>query len=110
MGNDGVYSVGKELEKSHLKKQQAMCFMGHLRLGMSHESLVKSILWRTFQIPACASHVACFADQQSRVNHEQVAKTTYSKTLHQSLTHSPYIKSHKNIGKWLNKITIKFDT
>jgi len=38
-----------------------------------------------------------------------VTKTTSSQILHQILTHNPYIKSHKNIGKWLNKITIKFD-
>ena len=38
-----------------------------------------------------------------------VTKTTSSQILHQTLTHSPYIKSHKNTRKWLNKITIKFD-
>ena len=99
MGNKGLYSVGKEWEKSHSKKQQAVGFAGHSRLGMSRESLMKSNLLRTFRIPACAFHVACFADQKSRVNHEQVTKTSYSQILHQSLTHSPYIKSHKNIGE-----------
>ena len=37
-----------------------------------------------------------------------IAKTTSSQILYQTLTHSPYIKSHKNSGKWLNRITIKF--
>ena len=40
----------------------------------------------------------------------QVAKTTSSQILHQTLTHSPYIKSHKSTRKWLNRNTIKFDT
>ena len=33
-----------------------------------------------------------------------VTKTTYSQILHQTLTHSPYIKSHKNTRKWFNRI------
>ena len=40
----------------------------------------------------------------------QVKKITFSQILHQTLTHSFYIKSHKNTRKWLNRITIKFDT
>ena len=51
----------------------------------------------------------------SRVNSResiarQVEKITSSQILHQTLTHSFYIKSHKNTGKWLNRITIKFNT
>ena len=42
MDNEGFYSVGKEWEKSHSKKQQAMGFAGHSRLGLSHESLAKT--------------------------------------------------------------------
>ena len=70
MGNEDLYSVGKEWEKSHSKKQQAVGFVGHLRLGLSRESIVS-----------------------------QVAKTTSSQILHQTLTHNPYIKSHKSTAK-----------
>ena len=63
MGNEGSYNVGKEWEKSHSKKQQAVGFVGHSRLGLSHESLAKSNLSITLQIPACAFHVARFAGQ-----------------------------------------------
>ena len=41
---------------------------------------------------------------------ELVVKSSFSHNLHQTLTHNSYIKSHKNAGKRLNKITIKFDT
>ena len=41
---------------------------------------------------------------------ELVMKSSFSQNLHQTLAYNPYIKSHKNIGKWLNIITIKFDT
>ena len=41
---------------------------------------------------------------------ELVMKSLFSQNLHQTLTHKPYIKSHKSTGKWLNIITIKFDT
>ena len=37
-----------------------------------------------------------------------IMKTISSQIVHQTLTHSPYIKSYKNTGKWLNKIIIKF--
>ena len=70
MGNEDLYSVGKEWEKSHSKKQQAVGFVGHLRLGLSCESIVS-----------------------------QVAKTTSSQILHQTLTHNPYIKSLKSTAK-----------
>ena len=61
VGNEGLYSVGKEWEKSHSKKQQAVGFAGHSRLGLSRESLAKTSLSKTLQIPSCAFHVACFA-------------------------------------------------
>ena len=61
MGNEDLYSVGKEWEKSHSKKQQAVGFAGHSRLGLSRESLTKTNLSKTLQIPSCAFHVACFA-------------------------------------------------
>ena len=51
MGNEGLYIVGKELEKSHSEKQQVVSFAGHSRLGLSHKSLVKSRLSMTLQIP-----------------------------------------------------------
>ena len=40
---------------------------------------------------------------------ELVVKSSFSHNLHQTLTHNSYIKSHKNVGKRLNIITIKFD-
>ena len=61
MGNEGVYSVGKEWEKTHFKKQYEVSVVDHSRLGLSLESLTKSSMLRTSQFPACASHVACFA-------------------------------------------------
>ena len=67
MGNEGLYSVGKEWEKSHSKKQQVVDFASHSRLSLSCESLARSSLLKTLQIIACTSHVACFAGHQSRV-------------------------------------------
>ena len=96
MDNEGLYSVGKEWEKPHFKKQQAVSFAGYSRLGLSRESLAKSSLSWTLQIPACASHMACFVGQQLLVSCEQVMKTTSSQILHQTHTLSLYIKSHKN--------------
>ena len=110
VGNEGLYSIGKDLRKGTLKSNQAESFMGHSRLGLSCEWPAKSNLSKTLQIPACASHVAYFAGWHSRASRKLVAKLSFSHNLHQTLTHNPYIKSHKNIGKWLNKITIKFDT
>ena len=78
MGNEGLYSVGKEWENHTPKSNQTVSFTGHLQLGLSRESLTKSSLSWTLQIPECASHVACSASQHSRVNREQVAKTTSS--------------------------------
>ena len=60
VGNEGLYSVGKEWEKSHSKKQQAVGFAGHSRLGLSRESLAETSLSKTLQIPSCAFHVTCF--------------------------------------------------
>ena len=85
--------------KVTLKKQLAMSFVGHSRLSLSRESLMKSTLSWTLQILAYASHVACFVGQQLRVSREQVLKSTSSHILHQTFTHNPYLKSHKNIGK-----------
>ena len=65
MGNKGLYSVGKGMRKGTLKNNQAESFTGHLRLGLSREWLMKSSLSKTLQIPAYASHVACFAGQHS---------------------------------------------
>ena len=90
MGNEGLCSVGKEWEKSNSKKQQAVSFAGHSRLGLNHKSLAKSNLPMTLQIPARASHVACFVGQQSRVNYKSSRETTYSQILHQTLTHNPF--------------------
>ena len=56
------------------------------------------LMWLILRVSRCESVAS------------QVVKTTSLQILHQTLTHSPYIKSHKNIGKWLNKNTIKFDT
>ena len=64
--NMGLYSVGKEWEKSHSKKQQAMSFASHSQLSLSYKSLLKSSLSRTLQISACTSHMACSMGQQSR--------------------------------------------
>ena len=37
MGDEGLYSVSKEWEKSHSKSNQAVSLAGHSRLGLSHE-------------------------------------------------------------------------
>ena len=56
--------------KVRLKKQHAVGFAGYWRLDLSHESLAKTSMSMTLQIPVCVSHVACFTDHQSRVSHE----------------------------------------
>ena len=71
--------------KVTLKKQQAVSFVGHSRLGLSRESLAKSSLSWTLQILACASHVACFAGQQSRASCEIHFFTDSSPNSHTSL-------------------------
>ena len=98
------------MRKGTLKSNQAESFASHLWLGLSHEWLAKSSLLKTLRISACASHVAYFEGQQLRASHDLVAKSISSQVLHQTLTQNSYVKSHKNIGKWLNRITIKFDT
>ena len=77
MGSEGLYSVGKEWEKTHSKKQQVVGFAGHSRLSLSGESLAKSSLSKTFQILACASNVTYFTDHQSRVSHESNRKNHF---------------------------------
>ena len=59
MGNEGLYSIGKGMRKSTLKKLQAKSFAGHSWLGLSRE-VTREIQPGnvTLQIPACASHVA----------------------------------------------------
>jgi len=37
MGNEGLYSVGKRMRKTHFKKLQAESFAGHSWLGLSCE-------------------------------------------------------------------------
>ena len=46
VGNEGLYSVGKEWEKSLSKKQQAVSFVGHSQLSLSH-GLVASQVAKT---------------------------------------------------------------
>ena len=95
MGNEGLYSVDKGMRKSTLKKLQAESFVGHSWLGLSSEMTHEIQPGKeTLQILACASHLAfpglAFASQ-SRASHEFFIFTKF----HQSLTHKPYIKSHK---------------
>ena len=59
VGNEGLYSVGKNIKKSTLKKLQAESFADHSRLGLSREvtcEIQPGI--ETLQIPTCAFHVA----------------------------------------------------
>jgi len=43
MGNEGLYSVVKEWEKSHSKKQQAVSFMGHSQISLSRGSIASQV-------------------------------------------------------------------
>ena len=101
MGNEG-YIVLVKNGKSHTKKVTSSGF---------RESLMtwpESRVTRENQpINDSSDFSMCFSC--GLFHGSSVAKTTSSQILHQILTHNPYIKSHKNIGKWLNKITIKFD-
>ena len=67
--------------------------------------LWKPVWHKSFQILAYASHMV-FHESSTR---EPIANFPVFIILHQILTLNPYIKSHKHIGKWLNKNTIKFD-
>ena len=42
----------------------------HSRLGLSHKWLMKSNLSKSLQIPACVSHVTCFASWYSRASRD----------------------------------------
>ena len=116
-----------------------MGFAGRSWLGLSRESLAKSnlstfhnkshkntekwlnritIKFDTELKPTCQwlfkfQHVLLTWLVLWVISRESVAspvvKTTSLQILYQTLTHSPYIKSHKNKGKSLNRITIKFD-
>ena len=105
-----VYMVLVKNEKSHTPKsnKQWVSRVTHdLAWVVSHSR--KPACQRLFKF-----HHVLFTWLVSRVISRNlvasiVTKTTSSQILHQTLTHSPYIKSHKNTRKWLNKITIKFD-
>ena len=57
--NEGLYSVGKGMRKSTLKRLQVESFAGHLRLGLSREVTHEIQPGKeTLQILACTSHVA----------------------------------------------------
>ena len=59
MGNESLYSVGKGMRKSTLKKLQAESFKGRLWLGLSREVTCEIQLGKeTLQISACSSHMA----------------------------------------------------
>ena len=76
----------------------------HSQLGLSCEWIMKSSLSKTLQIPAFASHVACFASWHSRASREILIFTKFS-----SNSHTQPFESHKIAVKWLNIITIKFN-
>ena len=106
-----VYIVLVKNRKSHNPKSNRQCVLrvtrnlawvaSHLRKP-AFQWLFKFqhvlLIWLILRVSSCES-VA-----------NQVVKTTSSQILHQTLTHNPYIKSHKNTGKWLKRIIIKFDT
>ena len=89
MDNEGLYGVGKEWERSHSKKQQAVGFAGHQRLGLSHESLAKTSPLMTLQISTCASHVTCFTGHKSRVSRKPFLHRFFTKLSHIALTLNP---------------------
>ena len=99
------------MRKAHSKKQQAVGFGGHLQLGLSHESLMKTNLSITLQIPVCSFPVSCFAGQQSQVSHESSHEnhffTNSSPNSHTQPLHYISQKYREMIEK---KNTIKFDT
>ena len=104
MGNKGLYSVGKGMRKGTLKNNQIESFAGHFRLGLSHEWLMKSSLSKTLQIPAYASHVACFAGQHFWANREILIFISSLLNSHTQPLHKISQKYREMIEQNYNKI------
>ena len=111
VGNKGLYSIGKGIEKTHLKLLGRE-FRGSLATWPKSRSDSQNPVWQRFfkfkhELLMWPFRELAFVSQ-SRAGCELVTNSSFSQNLHQALTHNSYIKSHKNTGKWLNRITIKF--
>ena len=105
MGNEGLYSISKGMWKGTLKIIQVESFAGHSWL------LSREVTREIHSNKDSSNSSMCFSRGLLWVaTREIVVNSSSSQNLHQALTHSPYIKSHKSTRKWLNKNTIKFDT
>ena len=113
--NIPIISINKEMKSQYLNIE-LRDFDFHEWYTIMFEYFTHDLAWVTNDLwnPACQrlfkfQHVL-LAWPVSRVGTRKlVVKSSFSQNLHQTFTHNPYIKSHKNVGKWLNIITIKFD-
>ena len=106
MGNEALHSIGKGMWKDTTKL---------IRQRVSRVSRNLAWVLNDLQNLACQKlfkfQYVLLTWPISRVGtHELVMKSSFSQNLYQTLIHNPHINSHKNIGKWLNRITINFDT
>ena len=93
VGIESLYMIGKGMRQTHFKKLQVVSFVGHSRLGLSHE-VTRKIQHETLQILACASHVAL------RASCELVVKSSssqiFTKLSHTTLTFN-HTKKYKEM-------------
>ena len=94
----------KVCEKTYLKSSSRE-FHGSSRLGLSHEIQ----LGKDSSNSSMCFTRGLFVGWHSQASCELIVNSSSLQNLQQSFTHSPYIKSDKNTGKWLNRIIIKFD-
>ena len=61
MGNEGIYSVGKDMVKQNITFCQTESFASLSRVGLTRETLAKTYsLARLFIFKSCALHLAFF--------------------------------------------------
>ena len=107
MGNDGIYSVGKDVVEQIGQNSKTDCFAGILRKGLTYETLEKTNCLHpvlTLRIPVmCKTH----ASLRGKLTHEIPAKTLqFSICLSlQSLSLSHTTFTNKSLNKYrLHKI------
>ena len=66
MGNEGIYSVGKEFGKTLFSFCQTKSFSGTLQDGLSHEILTNLTAWNDSLASSYVLHMWSFTSYSSR--------------------------------------------
>ena len=111
MGNEGIYSVDKDLVKQNITFCQTKSFVGPLWVGPTHEIVTKNPAWHDSS-PSChVLYTWLFSWVSfSRDSHEPVTKSTcstFETWFFTDLSHSSLTINHIYIqGKWLKKLQL----